>query len=91
MLIGIAELSARKGKQIVSIVWVVSSASSELKIDAFSITKTVCQANNGPFVASGHMVHTGGQAAHWDIQNKELKFKFILMKSLAFQAQITKR
>ena len=25
---------------------------------------------NGPFAASGHMVHTGGQAAHWDIQNK---------------------
>ena len=27
--------------------------------------------NNGPFAASGHMVHAGGQAAHWDIQNKE--------------------
>ena len=26
---------------------------------------------NGPFAASGHMVHAGGQAAHWDIQNKE--------------------
>ena len=25
---------------------------------------------NGPFAASGHMVHAGGQAAHWDIQNK---------------------
>ena len=24
---------------------------------------------NGPFAASGHMVHAGGQAAHWDIQN----------------------
>ena len=24
-----------------------------------------------PFAASGHMVHAGGQAAHWDIQNKE--------------------
>ena len=27
--------------------------------------------HNGPFAASGHMVHAGGQAAHWDIQNKE--------------------
>ena len=26
--------------------------------------------DNGPFAASGHMVHAGGQAAHWDIQNK---------------------
>ena len=26
---------------------------------------------NRPFAASGHMVHAGGQAAHWDIQNKE--------------------
>ena len=26
---------------------------------------------NGPFAARGHMVHAGGQAAHWDIQNKE--------------------
>ena len=26
---------------------------------------------NGPFAASSHMVHAGGQAAHWDIQNKE--------------------
>ena len=26
---------------------------------------------NGPFAASGHMVYAGGQAAHWDIQNKE--------------------
>ena len=25
---------------------------------------------NGPFAASGHMVHAGGQAAHWNIQNK---------------------
>ena len=25
---------------------------------------------NGPFAAGGHMVHAGGQAAHWDIQNK---------------------
>ena len=25
---------------------------------------------NEPFAASGHMVHAGGQAAHWDIQNK---------------------
>ena len=25
---------------------------------------------NGPFAASGHMVDAGGQAAHWDIQNK---------------------
>ena len=25
---------------------------------------------NGPFAASGHTVHAGGQAAHWDIQNK---------------------
>ena len=25
---------------------------------------------NGPFAASGHMVHAGGKAAHWDIQNK---------------------
>ena len=25
---------------------------------------------NGPFAASGHMVHAGGQAAHCDIQNK---------------------
>ena len=27
--------------------------------------------DNGPFAASGHMVHAGGQAAHWDIQSKE--------------------
>ena len=27
--------------------------------------------SNGPFAANGHMVHAGGQAAHWDIQNKE--------------------
>ena len=27
--------------------------------------------HNRPFAASGHMVHAGGQAAHWDIQNKE--------------------
>ena len=26
---------------------------------------------NGPFAASSHMVHAGGQAADWDIQNKE--------------------
>ena len=26
---------------------------------------------NGPFAASGHMVHAGGQAAHLVIQNKE--------------------
>ena len=26
--------------------------------------------SNGPFAASGHMVHAGGQVAHWDIQNK---------------------
>ena len=26
---------------------------------------------DGPFAASGHMVHAGGQATHWDIQNKE--------------------
>ena len=25
---------------------------------------------NRHFAASGHMVHAGGQAAHWDIQNK---------------------
>ena len=25
---------------------------------------------NGPLAASGHMVHAGGQATHWDIQNK---------------------
>ena len=25
---------------------------------------------NGPFAAGSHMVHAGGQAAHWDIQNK---------------------
>ena len=24
----------------------------------------------GPFAAGAHMVHAGGQAAHWDIQNK---------------------
>ena len=26
---------------------------------------------NGPFAASGHMVHAGGQAVDWGIQNKE--------------------
>ena len=26
---------------------------------------------NWPFAASGHMVHAGGQAAHWDTQNKK--------------------
>ena len=30
-----------------------------------------CPPINGPFAASGHVVHAGGQAAHWDIQNKE--------------------
>ena len=25
----------------------------------------------GLFAASDHMVHAGGQAAHWDIQNQE--------------------
>ena len=30
-----------------------------------------CLWANGPFAASGHMVRAGGQAAHWDIQNKE--------------------
>ena len=36
-------------------------------------TREACadRVNNGPFAASGHMVHAGGQAAHWDIQNKE--------------------
>ena len=29
------------------------------------------QHTNWPFAASGHMVHAGGQAARWDIQNKE--------------------
>ena len=29
------------------------------------------QKHNGPFAASGHMVHAGGQAALWNIQNKE--------------------
>ena len=24
------------------------------------------------FCSSGHMVHAGGQAAHWDIQNKAI-------------------
>ena len=28
--------------------------------------------SNGPFAASGHMVHDGGQAAHWGIQNKAI-------------------
>ena len=32
--------------------------------------ETLCS-DNGPFAASGHMVRAGGQAAHWDIQNKE--------------------
>ena len=27
-------------------------------------------AANRPFAASDHMVHAGGQGAHWDIQNK---------------------
>ena len=27
--------------------------------------------DNGPFATSDHVVHAGGQAAHWDIQNKE--------------------
>ena len=34
-------------------------------------TETNIPNSNGPFAASGHMVHAGGQAAHWDIQNKE--------------------
>ena len=33
--------------------------------------QTGASRGNGPFAASGHMVHAGGQAAHWDIQNKE--------------------
>ena len=59
----------------------------------FILTQSICSqthllivsvywGGNGPFAASGHMVHAGGQAAHWDIQNR--KFKFILMKSLCF-------
>ena len=36
-----------------------------------SFTATIGKKSfNGPFAASGHMVHAGGQAAHWDIQNK---------------------
>ena len=27
--------------------------------------------SNRPFAASGHMVYAGGQATHWDNQNKE--------------------
>ena len=39
---------------------------------AFVLTGILCkQMHNGPFAAGGHMVHAGGQAAHWDIQNKE--------------------
>ena len=40
---------------------------------ALTCPKTPSQVNmtNGPFAASDHMVHAGGQAAHWDIQNKE--------------------
>ena len=34
---------------------------------------------NGPFAASGHMVHDGGQAAHWDIQNKENVFNEVAL------------
>ena len=32
---------------------------------------TVHSKSNGPFAAIGDMVRAGGQAAHWDIQNKE--------------------
>ena len=32
--------------------------------------RNVMSGGNGFFAASGHMVHAGGQAAHWDIQNK---------------------
>ena len=35
------------------------------------LVKTFFLSVNGPFAASGHMVHAEGQAAHWDIQNKE--------------------
>ena len=34
------------------------------------VTDIVGKALNRPFAASGHMAHAGGQAAHWDIQNK---------------------
>ena len=34
-------------------------------------TQDRIEMNNGPFAASGHREHAGGQAAHWDIQNKE--------------------
>ena len=42
-------------------------------VDRFFNVRSLFQSNmiNGPFVASGHMVHAGVQAAHWDIQNKE--------------------
>ena len=36
----------------------------------YSLEVLLCE-TIGPFAASGHMVHAGGQAAHWDIQNKE--------------------
>ena len=37
--------------------------------------------SNGPFAASGHMVHAGGQVAHWTSKTKRLhqdKFAFSL-------------
>ena len=46
-----------------TLVWNVSSCVTAPSVEF--------QQNNGPFAASGHMVHAGGQAANWDIQNKE--------------------
>ena len=37
---------------------------------AFESVNEIPKCGNGPFAASGHMVHAEGQAAHWDIQNK---------------------
>ena len=45
--------------------------SKYIVVCARSRPKMLTKTYNGPFAASGHMVHAGGQAAHWDIQNKE--------------------
>ena len=40
-------------------------------VDLFLTITWETSERNGPFAASGHMVHAGGQAALWNIQNKE--------------------
>ena len=48
----------------------VLSTTAATDLQCLSEENAIKQKQNRPFAASGHMVHAGGQAAHWDIQNK---------------------